>query len=417
MLIHCNKVPNKKKSELRKKSSNLAFAVYDSVTMINTEHWNSIVSYGSEFLQLPFLHVLEKERPDNMQFNYAIIYNNNLPIAITYFQLVDFSSESFANLLEPENPEFSCIITDYLKKHLNNYLKRSADRINMRLLICGNALISGEHGFTCLPNTNKTEAIDALADIIYRISRAEKLRGKIAAVLMKDFYSSSLEYTKEFEEYKYHDFLVEPNMMVNIQWKTFDEYLNAMSKKYRNRAKSILKKGQEIERVNFSAEDMLANTKQIQNLYNNVHLKAKFRMASLTTSYFVEMKRALKDKFNFVGYYHNHKLVGFKTSFILKDETEAHFIGLDYSINKEIELYQNILYDYVKEAIEHSSTKLLLGRTASEIKSTVGAEALELTCYIRHRNPLSNRIIKPFVDHLKPTQWIPRSPFKEQTSL
>ena len=72
-----------------------------------------------------------------------------------------------------------------------------------------------------------------------------------------------------------------------------------------------------------------------------------------------------------------------------------------------------MLYDYVKEAIENSSKKLLLGRTASEIKSTVGAEALELTCYIRHRNPLSNRIIKPFVDFLKPSEWIPRNPFKE----
>ena len=136
-------------------------------------------------------------------------------------------------------------------------------------------------------------------------------------------------------------------------------------------------------------------------------------MASLTSSYFAEMKQALGDKFSFVGYFQNEKLIGFKTTFILEHETEAHFIGLDYSVNKELDLYQNILYDYVKEAIENSSKKLLLGRTASEIKSTVGAEALELTCYIRHRNPLSNRIIKPFVDYLKPSAWIPRNPFKE----
>ena len=125
------------------------------------------------------------------------------------------------------------------------------------------------------------------------------------------------------------------------------------------------------------------------------------------------MKKVLGDKFNFTAYYHDQKLIGFKTTFILEHEIEAHFIGLDYSINKELDLYQNILYDYVKEAIENSSKKLLLGRTASEIKSTVWAEALELTCYIRHRNPLSNRIIKPFVDYLKPSEWIPRNPFKE----
>src|ERR1700746_421314 len=110
MLIPCNKVPNKKKSELRKKASGFAFAVYDSVTMINTEHWNSIVKYGSEFLNIPFLTVLEKQRPDNMHFHYAIIYDENKPVAIAYFQVVDFSSESFGSILETEKSDYSCII-------------------------------------------------------------------------------------------------------------------------------------------------------------------------------------------------------------------------------------------------------------------------------------------------------------------
>lgn len=398
---------------MRKKASGFAFAVYDSVSMINKEHWNSIVGHGSEFLEIPFLSVIEKTRPENMRFHYAIIYDMGQPVAIAYFQVIDFSAESFGSILEQDNSEFSCFITDYIKKHLANHILRSADKVNMRLLICGNAYVSGEHGFTCAPGINKTEVIDALADVIYRISRAEKLRGKIAAVLVKDFYSSSLPHARELDEYKYHDFLVEPNMIVDIQWKTFEEYLNAMSKKYRHRAKSIVKKGAGLERKEFNAEEIMANAGEIQTLFNNVHLKAKFRMASLTSPYFAELKRTLADKFNFTAYYHDGKLVGFRSSFTLENEQEAHFIGLDYELNKELEVYQNILYDYIIEAIKNNKKQLILGRTASEIKSTVGAEAYELTCYIRHRNPLSNRIIKPFIDYLKPSEWVPRNPFKE----
>jgi hypothetical protein len=413
MLISCNKVPNKKKSAIRKKVTDFAFAVYDSVSMINTEHWNQIVKYGSEFLQIPFLTVLEIERPENMHFHYAIIYSSNKPVAIAYFQVVDFSADSFGNILDQDNDEFSCLITGYLKKHFANHLKRSADRINMRLLICGNAYVSGEHGLASLPEINKKEVMDALADVIYRIGQAEKLRGKIAAVLVKDFYAESIKYTKELEEYKYHDFLVEPNMILDIHWNSFEEYLNAMSKKYRNRAKSIIKKGAVLERVEFSSKEIHDNSKILQKLYNNVHFKAKFRMATLDAAYFVALKKALCEKFKFIAYYHESKLVGFRTSFLLNDSLEAHFIGLDYEINKSLELYQNILYDYIKETIENNKKRLFLGRTASEIKSTVGAEAHELTCYIRHRNPLSNRIIKPFVDYLKPEEWVPRNPFKE----
>lgn len=413
MRIPCSKIPNKKKSALRKSPSNFGFTLVDSISMVNTNHWNSVVEYGNEFLKIPFLSVLENEGPENMHFRYAIIYDNDKPVAIAYFQVIDFSSDSFGSIKEPDEKDASCIISDYLKKHLTNHLKWGADKINMRLLICGNACVSGEHGFTSIPETNKKEAIDALADVIYSINKGEKLTGKIAVILIKDFYNSSIKYTNEFIEYKYHDFLVEPNMVLTIKWDTFEDYLNAMSKKYRNRAKKIIKKGSGMERRNFTADAIIANSKQILSLYNNVHLKAKFRMASLKPSYFAEMKKVMGSRFNFVAYYFDEKFIGFRTTFILENGIEAHFIGLDYFYNKELDIYQNILYDYVKESLQNKAQKLFLGRTASEIKSTLGAEALELTCYIRHRNPLSNRIIKPFVDYLKPSEWVPRNPFKE----
>lgn len=413
MLISCNKIPNKKLSASGKKKLDFSFSLNNSVSHINSKDWDIVAGFGSPFLQLPYLSVVENQHPDNMCFHYATIYQDAKPVAITYFQVVNFSSETFENYIGKESAEVSCVITSYLKKYLTNHLIRNVSKINMRLLICGNAFVSGEHGLACIPGINKTEVFDVLADIIYEISEIEKSRGKIAAILVKDFSTTAKDVADELKEFKYHDFLVEPNMIVNVSWDTFDEYLNAMSKKYRNRAKSILKKGTELQRKHFSANDIKAHASEIQKLYDNVHLKATFRMASLTSDYFVEMKTAMKDHFNFIAYYHNETLVGFRTSFILNDSVEAHFIGLNYEVNKELELYQNILYDYIKETIEHQLPKLTLGRTASEIKSTVGAEAYQLICYIRHRNPLSNQLIKPFIDSIKTTEWIPRNPFKD----
>ncbi|HET6225173.1 MAG TPA: hypothetical protein VFF27_02775 [Bacteroidia bacterium] len=413
MLIHCSKVANKKKCALRKAPSTFSFETVDSAHLIKADHWNSIVPFGSEFLKLPYLYVWEKAHAENMRFHYTIIYDQNKPVAIGYFQVIDFNGENFESIIEMENNEALCRITAYLQKHLANHLKRNADKINMRLLICGNSFISGEHGFTHVPDINKPELIDALADVIYSIGKTEKLRGKIAAVLVKDFYITDDHAADELSEFKYHDFVAEPNMILPIQWSSMDDYLNAMSKKYRHRAKGIIKKGEVMERKIFSVEEITTNEQIINQLYKNVHLKAKFRLATLPASYFAEMKRELKDKFVFTAYYFQENLVGFRSTFILNKEIEAHFIGIDYNLNKQLELYQNMLYDYVKEAITRGTNKLILGRTASEIKSTIGAEAVELKCYIRHHNPLSNRIIKPFVDYLKPAAWIPRNPFKD----
>ncbi|MEO6903233.1 MAG: hypothetical protein ABI315_08775 [Bacteroidia bacterium] len=410
MLIYCNKIPNKKKTEQEQKKSNLSFELYNSITLVKSEHWNSIVEYGSEFLQLSYLKVLENSHPHNMNFYYAIIYELNKPVAIAYFQVIEFKPEKFQQLVGSVNLEKTCIITQYIKKYIANHIIRNID---IRLLICGNSFISGEHGFAYLPQTNVTKLFDALADIIYTINKDEKGNGKIAAILAKDFHLNNL-LADELIEFDYHDFLAEPNMIVTNQWQTFDEYLNSMSKKYRNRAKTIIKKGEHLERRNFFVEDIYENSEVIEKLYDNVLLKAKFSLSSLSVAYFAEMKKLLKADFIFTAYYYNNKIVGFKTYFVLKNIIEAHFIGLDYSLNKELELYQNILYDYVKAMLFTKKNQLYLGRTASEIKSTVGAEAQELKCYIRHRNPLSNRIIKPFVDYLKPSLWIPRSPFKTQ---
>lgn len=413
MLIHCSKVANKKKCSIQKEPSTFSFESVDTVNQIHAEHWNSIVPFGSEFLKINYLKVWEKAHAENMRFYYTIMYDQAKPVAIAYFQVIDFSGENIDNLIELENNEAIWKITTYLQKHLTKHLKRNADKINMRLLICGNAFISGEHGFTHVPDVNKPQLIDALADVIYSIGKTEKLRGKIAAVLVKDFYITENHAADELQEFNYHDFLAEPNMILGIQWETVEAYLNAMSKKYRHRAKGIIKKGEVMERRIFSLADIEKNETAIDSLYKNVHLKAKFRLATLPANYFAEMKRELGEKFVFTGYYYEEKLIGFRTSFVLDKALEAHFIGIDYSLNKQLELYQNILYDYVKEAIAIHTAQLFLGRTASEIKSTIGAEAVELKCYIRHHNPLSNRIIKPFVDYLKPAEWIPRNPFKE----
>jgi hypothetical protein len=413
MLIHCSKVANKKKCSLRKEPSRFSFETVDAVKSVNADHWNSMVPFGSEFLKLSYLNVWEKAHAENMRFHYTIIYDQRKPVAIAYFQVIDFNGENFDSLIELENNEAFCSITAYLQKHLTNHIRRHADKINMRLLVCGNSFISGEHGFTHAKGANKVALIDALADVIYDVSRIEKLRGKIAAVLVKDFYLTEDHAADELSEFKYHNFLAEPNMILPIQWETFDAYLNAMSKKYRHRAKGIVKKGEEMERRIFSVEEIITNEREIAQLYKNVHLKAKFRLATLPVNYFTEMKKELKEDFVFTAYYVENKLAGFRTSFVLEKAIEAHFIGIDYELNKQLELYQNILYDYVKEAISMHTGQLFLGRTASEIKSTIGAEAVELKCYIRHHNPLSNRIIKPFVDYLKPAAWIPRNPFKE----
>jgi hypothetical protein len=111
----------------------------------------------------------------------------------------------------------------------------------------------------------------------------------------------------------------------------------------------------------------------------------------------------------------NEKLVAFSSWFQMPDNSiEAHYIGLNYEVNEQMELYQNILYDFVELAIINKNDHVNLGRTAAEIKTTIGAKAHDLICYIQPQNTVSKLIVKPFIEFLSPKDWIPRNPFKEE---
>jgi hypothetical protein len=396
---------------LHKKPSKLSFAMFDSIEHANAGVWDKLA--GSEFfMRTAYLRVLEQNPPSNMKFRYAMMHNGTKPVGVCCFQVVEFTGESFGTLVQPEGDKQKSGMGEAIK----NFFKKKADKISLRLLISGNAFSSGQHGFVFSEEVDPQEAFQALADVIYRISRADKLHGKVNGVLVKDFYPEMEKFSAELQHYKYYQFNVEPAMVLDLEpeWKTFNDYLDAMSSKYRKRAKTIIKNGAAIKVRSLSAEEIKKNGKRIMELFDNVHLKAKFRLASLTADYFAEMKREFGDDFMLHAYYVDEKMAGFRTTIIAHDHSDAHFVGLDYTVNREHDVYQNMLYDYVKETFDSGKKKLFLGRTASEIKSTIGARPVNLFCYTRHRNPLSNRLIKHFISQVKPTEWVQRNPFKEE---
>ena len=413
MIVNCA-VKDKSDSPNENVNSDFSFDIYHNASSINESIWNAVTRENNHFLQPEYLICLEENSDKKINFHYVIIYDREIPVAVAYFQVMDISLDNFGSSVKRKK-NCDIFLSEYIKRQFKNYLKKTASKLKFRLLICGNAFISGENSISHVENINTTQLYTTLSKAIKKISEIEKTNGKIAAVMIKDFYTASFNNFRELKEFKYKDFFVEPNMIIKIHWNSFTDYLDSMNKKYRSRAKNIIKKGQEIERKNLSKDEIDNQSEVIFDLYLQVRTKAKFKMGELTINYFSAMKSALGDNFLLTAYYKKNQMIGFKTSFINKSKIEAHFIGIDYNVNQEFELYQNMLYDYVKESIELNVSNLSLGRTASEIKSAIGAEAQELTCYIRHRNSLSNSMLSYFLHYLKPADWVPRKPFKQKT--
>lgn len=376
---------------------------------IPDEEWNKLNHTGNLFTDLNYLRGLQHTSPPEMGFWFVMLRRNTKIIGGFIFQTINLTPDALAEILAPFTGKKSIV------GGISEWLTRCREEKGLRVLISGNNFISGKHGVLVAAKADPHEVFGALAGVVKLIVSKDIVPHKISLILVKDYFSGEQHKPEEsLKKRRYHSFAVEPEMILRIQqeWSEFPDYVNSMSKKYRNRTKSVMAKSSVLVEHVLDAVAIENNVKEFYRLYKNLHDKARFRLAALTPEYFSEMQRRFPDNFRFFLYTLNGKAVGFRTYFKNNDQLEAHFIGLDYSVNRDLHLYQRILYDFVNDALAVGSRSLLLGRTAGEIKSTIGAVPSELTCYIRHRNSLSNQIIRPFIDYLKPTDWTPRGPFK-----
>ncbi len=385
----------------------LFFSVHDL-----SNAWEQAAPSNNIFLQRTYLKTIENHPPDEMEFCYLIFYMNAKPVGVSACQVVHFNAKDSINRDRDEKdvkPTFWTTIWRYFRDGF-------AKKMDSTLLICGNMLLTGEHGFYFSEEIEKAQQTKLMDDaLLFAQGEFNKRKKKISVFFIKEYHEEHRSHAEYLKERKYNEFTVQPNMILDIRsdWNSYDDYLAAMTSKYRVRAKRAKKKGKEIIRKELSEEEVMAQTDRLYELYENISKNASFNMVKLNKHYIPNLKKNLKDKFKLIGYYLEDQLVGYFTTILNGNELEAHFLGFEEDKNPSHQIYLNMLYDIIKEGFEHKVSHIVFARTALEIKSSVGATAHEMYCYLKHKNALPNCFFMPVYEYLKPLdQWQPRQPFK-----
>lgn len=282
-------------------------------------------------------------------------------------------------------------------------------------MICGSAFSNGEHGFEFSNELSEDEAFTGLSTGIYRLRRSEKINGEITAVLIKDFWPESLSKVNFLKKYDYRSFEIEPNMVVDINndWKGIDDYLASLLSKYRSKAKSVFKKSKPLEVKDLSEEELVFYKSKLTALFSNVYSKASFKLVKFEADSFISLKKRLGKTILLKGYFKNETMVGFAFSILNGKTLDFNYVGIDYGHNRELAIYQRMMYDQISLAINHNCSQLQLGRTATEIKSTLGAKPYAMNVLVRHKNSVGNKLIKPIVKSISVPEVVIRDPFKK----
>lgn len=383
----------------RHQPSELKMAFFDSIHLVPSS-WDELVQESSVYLTTSYLSAIENAMHHQLSFRYILFSKNNQTVAVAAFQLITIDSEALA-------------LEQTQKRKI--VLGKVLDQIKLNCLINGTLFGSGENGFFYSSAIDAQVAFKALADGTKRLCALEEIRDKVHVIMVKEYFPERVDYSNELIRYKYRNFKMEPNMVLQIkeQWKSMEDYYQSMTSKYRNKAKSGLKKSAQLVVKDLSAQEIKQHLPVLKSLFHAVHDKAEQKLGELDVACFVELKKNLQEQFVLKGYFLDNTLVGFGSIFLNHGNLDSNYVGLNYDFNRSHGIYQRILYDLVQLAIEKQVKRLHFGRTASEIKSNFGAKAVHMECYVRTKNSISNKIIKPLVKQISTPDFIERNPFKE----
>lgn len=381
----------------------LKLSIYDSIHLVNTEHWNTLVENRNIFLSLPYLSALEDSKPKGVDFRYVVFYDDHLnPIGVAVLQILDIQEKNLRNQTYTDE-------VCHVKYKLLNSLQIQA-------LICGNIFATGEHGWLFVDTISKEQACDFLDHALQKLAKAEKSKDKSSVLLLKEFWPDQKTESQSLQKHGFKEFQIDVNMRLSIDphWHSMEDYMESMVTKFRTKVKSVYKKSEVLKSQVFSAQDTQKQAKRMQELYMNVAEKADFNLGSLNASFFVQLKKNLKENTLIRGYFLDDELIGFSLCMLNNKALEALYVGIDYQYNTTHALYQRMLLDMVEYALEQGLSEIRFGRTAEEVKSCLGCVPVPMNLYVKHRNVISNQILKTLINNIKPRPFELRNPFKAE---
>lgn len=381
-------------------NTSYSFKIYNSTAQLPAQ-WNDL-AVSTIFLSKKYLEVLEKSSPGNMICHFIGIFENDILVGIALSQFLDL------NKLESFGERDKCV-----KTAVRNFVFRN---FGSHVLVIGNNMLTGQNSYALSDTIDKKRALQALSSATTELKKMFKSKGKkIHITTYKDFNKEEINHFAIPEFENDYQFSTQPNMVfaINGNWKSEQNYIDSLSKKYRDQYKRARKKADVIEKRKLHLEDIIALEDTIYDLYIHVAKNAPFNTFFLPKNHFRLFKEIFKDKFLFYGYFINEKLIGFNTLIKNGAVMDTYFLGYDESIQREKMLYLNMLYDMIAYSINKGFKEIVFARTALEIKSSVGAKPVKMYGFIAHSNPVVNSYMPKIFKYLEPeTIWQERNPFK-----
>jgi len=209
-------------------------------------------------------------------------------------------------------------------------------------------------------------------------------------------------------------FLAEPFMALTLrpEWNTIEHYMQAMKSKYRLRVRKAYALSDVFERCDCHGSTDKQWMSKAGQLLSDTLATRVVALPENIPAMLQTFSEVFGPDFLMYRYTLEGQPVGFVTGLILGDTLHALHLGYDPERTQGLHLYERCLLDMIDTGIQMGVKTVQLGRTATEIKSTLGAEPVENSMVFFVRNPFLRLILRAYARFsYHPPAYILRHPF------
>ena len=187
-----------------------------------------------------------------------------------------------------------------------------------------------------------------------------------------------------------------PDLVLDLAptWANFGDYLAALPSKYRRRvrrARRLFAAG--LERRHLEAADLETYAANVDGLYDELLARAPYVPFRMPPGYLARLAAAAGERCRVTGYFDAGRMVGFSSLLLGGDEALAHLAAVEPAYNGPHQLYLNLLLDLLEASLDAGARRLHYGRTATTIKTSVGAQPRSYASFATHDGPLRARLL------------------------
>jgi len=194
---------------------------------------------------------------------------------------------------------------------------------------------------------------------------------------------------------------------LNIMYDNFDDFLaQKLSKPTR---KSLRRKLRAADRAEPPIElqvvtDVSPFIDEIYPLYLAVYERSPLHFEKLTKEFLRALGTRMPDKVRFFIWRQAGRAIAFSLCMIHNDTIYDEYLGLDYAVAFDLNLYFYTLRDIINWAIANGMQWYVSSALNYEPKLHLRCELLPLDLYVAHRSPLINAVMKRLLPLLEPTR-------------